>query len=300
MFKQVLKQASIATIASSVVSGKIPTTGTHHALLLHLKTSSGSLTRANAIADITNVTVRINGTPIIDASAQALLDIFKYYHDVFSATVSTNCTAEVLTAASGLVLPIWFDRGDLASDSERQLFALGMADVTSFTVDLTCGASVNTANHVGSVDLYSVVSPQTRKLGQHIRIARYSNTLGAATGSPQEISSLPKEADTGYLALHCYHATVQPSNIQVKIGGRAIYDSVPGDIAISIGSRAGRSPQTNYQHVDFALSRDIFNLGFLPMAGIQDFRLGVTYAADPSANPLIIYAERIHGLNVKQ
>lgn len=303
MFKQILKQASIATLASSPVSAKIPTFGTHHALFLRCRTSSGTLTRANVISDITNVIVRANGEQLISAKASDLLTINKYYNDYkaaigIAASDRTNADAFDLTATTGdFIIPIWFDRSDLATDAQRQLFSLGMKGVSSFTVDITCGALVNTANHVGMIDIHSLVSPQVKEIGQHVRIQSYPFTLGTGT-TDIEFATLPKEQNTGYLALHLHHATVAITKATVKLGGYNIIQEVPQSIQNAMGFMSGRQKQPLYSHIDFGLSRDVLGGGFLPMMGVQDFRLVVDFASDPSAGPLTVIAERIYNLNV--
>jgi hypothetical protein len=87
MLKQLIKQPDLRGIASgATATGEIPTNGTHYATYLRCLTAAGvALTRAQIVADIGDIIVRLNGEQIVEASATFLLDLQKYYGDCGNA-----------------------------------------------------------------------------------------------------------------------------------------------------------------------------------------------------------------------
>lgn len=278
MLTQLKKQANVRGIAANAVATcEIPTDGTHYAVYLFCKTVAGvPLTRAQMIADIGDIVLRINGDQIVEASITFLLDLQKYYGDAIGAGNVDG------------VIPIYFDYDHLATFAERSLFALGMAGIDSFTisVDITAIAQLS------SIEVYSDVTFEDRMLGQHKRISRYPQNY--ATIGVQEISTMPKHGDTvAYGALHIEDSAGTIDDVTVKIGGNDIFDEVPANINTVLQARGRRTRQTGYYHVDFAKNRAFQSLLF--MAGIKDFRQKITWST-AAPNNYNIYAEEIHGL----
>lgn len=286
MFKQILPQPNIQGIAAgAVATGNIPTTGTHYATFLYCLSGAGvPLTRAQMIADIGDIKIRINGELIVEASATFLLDLQKYYGDANVAAIAGNVDG---------VIPIFWTRPFYATESERSIFALGMEDVSSFQVDV----SVTAVAVLSTIQVYSQVTPERRRFGQHFRINRFPQAFGA-TGV-HEITTLPKEGnDVAYTVLHVGPgAAGSVSQATVKIGGNNVYENVSGGLAQVIGGTQRRAPQAGYHHIDFAVSNDLN--GMIPMAGVKDWRQQITWI---TAAPVTydIYTERIFGLKVAQ
>ena len=113
----------------------------------------------------------------------------------------------------------------------------------------------------------------------------------------EEISDFPSigRADIAYNSLHFKANGL--SDYTVKIGGNDIIKEITPEINTLLLKESGRTPQTGWNHVDFARSNDVLSGGFLPMAGIQDFRLQNNWGTAP--NGYTIYAIRIEGLGTK-
>jgi len=280
-FRQLKKQPNLRGIsASAVATGEIPTTGTHYATYLRCLDAGGvELTRAQIIADIGDLVVRINGEQIVEASATFLLDLQKYYGD---SKTAGNVNG---------IIPLFWERPGLATFQERALFALGMNNVQSFTIDVNVvGVAV-----LSSIEVYSLVTPERRNLGQHMRISRFPQSFGS-TGI-QEITSLPKEgASVAYSAMHIEESTGTIDDVTVKLGGNDIYDEVSANLNETMLKVSGRSPQTGYYHADFGISNDL--TGMIPMASVQDWRQQINWSG-LAPNNYNIYAERIFNLNTK-
>lgn len=284
MYKQILPQPNIQGIAAgAVATGNIPTSGTHYGTFFRCLTGAGvALTRAQIIADIGDIKVRINGEIVVDATATFLLDLQKYYGDTNVAAIAGNLDG---------IIPIFWTRPYFSTDSERSIFALGMENVSSFQIDV----QVVGVAQLSTIAVYSLVTPERRNLGQHIRINRFPQNF--ATTGVHEIVSLPKEGDdVAYTALHiCGQAAGSVSQTTVKIGGNNIYENVPGNLAQVISGPAGRAPQATYHHIDFSVSNDL--TGFIPMAGVKDWRQQITWITNAPV-AYNIYTERIFGLKV--
>lgn len=280
MFKPVIKQSNIRGIAAgALATGEIPTTGTHYAIYLRCLTAAGAeLTRAQIIADVGNIVVRINGKTKIEATATFLLDLQKYYGDKDSAGNDNG------------IIPIYLSRPNLPTDEERALYAWGMANVNSFTVDV----SVTAVAQLASIEVYSEVTNENRVLGQHLTITKFPQSF--ATTGQQEITTLPKDdAQSGYLAMHIEAGSGTFSKVTVKLGQTNIWEEIAVKLHDSLNKKSGRVPQTGYYHIPFDRSNALS--GFLPMASVKDFRQQITWITAAPGN-FNIYAERVEGLNV--
>lgn len=281
MLTQIKRQPSMLGIAAGNKAAiNVPTTGTHYALFLECLTGAGvALTRAQMIADIGDIVIRIDGTEILTASVTFLLDLQKYYGDALGAG-----------NVSGYI-PIYFAPMHLPSFAERSLFALGTNNIGVISVEV----NIIGVAQLATINVYSEVTPENRPLGQHIRIKRFPQVFGA-TGV-QEITTLPKEgADVAYKALHVeMPGAAVISAATVKIGGNAIVDQVAPGLNTVLLAKEFRTVQAHYYHIDFGKNRAMDT--YLPMAGVQDFRQQLTWAT-AAPNNYNIYAEEIWGLNV--
>ena len=281
MYHLLKKQPNIRGIAAAAVAtGEIPTSGTHYATYLRCLSAAGvPLTRAQMITDIGDIVVRIDGEQVVEASVTFLLDLQKYYGDAFGAGNVDG------------IIPIFWERPHLVSEQERGIFAIGMQDVDSFTIDVSIlGIAV-----LSSIEVLAEVTPEVRRFGQHVRISRFPQA-GLAAAGVQEITNLPKEGDrVAYLAMHIEEGASTIDLVTAKIGGNDIYDEVDPGLNAVLLARAKRALQAGYFPVDFSLSNDLS--GMIPMAKVQDFRQQITWAG--VAGNYSIYTERIFGLNIK-
>lgn len=276
MFKQFRKHSNLTGVSTdAIASGKIPTVGTLYAIWLLFNSSV-----ADIKSEIANISVKADGEELINATPTFLLDLEKYYGDAFGAGNVAG------------MLPIIFARPHLPSDSERALYAVGLADIDSLSIEVLCGTLVN----ISTCQVFAVMTPENRRLGQHIRIHKFPQNY--ATTGLQEISDLPRGgANEGYIAMHIEENTGTISKVTVKRGFYPIFDQVPVLMNDSYLVHNWRTKQSGYYHVDFAVSRDL--TGFVPMANVKDWRQEITWitAAPDNYN---IYTERVYGLNIKQ
>lgn len=280
MLTQLLKKANMQGIAAGAIStGVVPAEGTYYALYLFAKTAAGvALTRAQILADIGNIKALINGEEIVNCDVTVLLDLQKYYGDQIGAGNVDG------------VIPIYFQRPHLATDAERSLFALGMNNVNSFTIE----AQIKGVVALSSLEVFAEVTNEQRNLGQHVRLLKYPQVF--STTGDQEITTLPflNNPTKAYLALHVDDSAGTIAEVTVRVGGNAIFDRVGNNLNKVLLQKFLRNPQTGYYHVDFARSNDL--TGLLPMAGIKDFRQTINWSVLPGNYN--IFTETIHGLNV--
>ncbi len=284
MLTQLIKQSNVVGIAASTVAtARIPTTGTHYALILNCLQSGGTpVTIANIKTAITNMVLRHNGEQIMEMSSTVALDLQKYYFDSY-----TGGAANV----NGVV-PIPFAPYHFNNFEERRLFAVGTSDIQTMTLDITLSASLST---LSSIEVYSELSPEIRPRGQHIRIKKYPQSF--ATTGVQEIPTLPLEGPSvGYKALHIELGTGTgvAADVTLKVGNYAIHDQIKTAVNTVMCNFCRRTPQAAYSHVDLGKNNAITS--FLPMAGVQDFRLLINWTTSPTN--FNIFAEEIFGLNV--
>jgi hypothetical protein len=282
MYTQIIKQASAVGVASNTTAtARIPTSGTQYGVFLFCKQSGGAATPiANIKSSIGDITIYHNGEQIMLATATFFLDMQKYYFDALTGGASN---------VAGII-PIPFAPYHFNNFAERQLFAVGTANLQTITINISC----LTLSSLVSIDIYSEVDPSLRNRAQHIRIKRYPQSF--ATTGTHEIPTLPLEGATvGYKCLHIELGTNPGVSdyVTFKVGGFAIYDTVVTALNTVYSNFCGRTPQAAYTYVDFGKNNAITS--FLPMAGIQDIRLLVDWTTTPTSYN--VYAEEIFGLN---
>ena len=280
MMTQLLKKANMNGIAASAIAtGVVPAEGTYYALYLVAKSAAGVfLTRAQILTDIGNIKCLINGEEIVNCDVEVLLDIQKYYGDQVNAGNVDG------------VIPIYFQRPHLATDAERSLFALGMNNVSSFTIE----AAIDGVAVLATLEVFAELTNEVRNLGQHIRLLKYPQVF--STTGDQEVTTLPflNDPTKAYVTLHINDSAGTITEVTVRVGGNAIFDRINNNLNQVLLEKTLRNPQTGYYHVDFARSNDL--RGMLPMAGIKDFRQTINWSVLPGN--FNIYSETIHGLNV--
>lgn len=281
MMTQLLKKANMNGIAAgAIATGVVPAQGTYYSLFLVAKTALGvALTRAQILADIGNIKCLINGEEIVNCDVQVLLDLQKFYGDQIGAGNVDG------------IIPIYFQRPHLATDAERSVFALGMLNVNSFTIE----AGIDGVLQLSTLEIFAEVTNEARNLGQHIRLLKYPQVF--STTGEQEIATLPfiNAPDKAYVAMHIEAGAGTFKEVTVRVGGNAIFDRVGVNLDKVLLQKFLRNPQTGYYHVDFARSNDL--KGMLPMAGIKDFRQTINWITAAPGN-YNIFTETIHGLNV--
>jgi len=284
--KEIKKHANITGIAAgNIATGQVAVGRTYYGLYLRCLTAAGvELTRAQILADISDIIVRLDGEQIIVADATFLLDLQKYYGD-----------SDVAGNVDGII-PIPFTRRTLPSNLERMVLALG----TAFNKEgnpvksLEISVKVIGVAQLATIEVYSLSTEEKRKIGRHIRIKKFAQSF--ATTGEQEVNSLPLEGSSiGYLALHFTESAGQIDQLNVKVNSVDLYDEVPTNLQKVFLADRKRTKQAGYAYADFG-EKDTVN-SLLPMQNVQDFRVNLVWnpAAGAPGN-YAIYAEQIHGL----
>lgn len=282
MFPEMQKQANLPGIAAGApCTLALPCFGVHHGLYLMCRKAGGvPMTRAEIIADVGNITLRLRGEPKIEATATVLLDLFKYWWD-----------SEGAHTVAGLI-PIPFWRPNFQSAAERALISWGMGDVRSYTlqVDITAVATLV------MIEVWCEIENRVAPLGRHLCIGYHPQTF-AATGV-QDIIGLPKgDADVGIVAMHIGESSGDINSLTVKANGMDIIDEVSMEMNNHCLKKAGRTGQTDYYHADFAVIND--KTGYLESGPLKSFRVLPEWeAAGGAPGNFPIHIEEYRGLNV--
>lgn len=285
MFTQLIKQSNAIGVASNVTATvRIPTGGTHYAILLNfLGSAGGASSIANIKTSVTNFILRHNGEQVMEGSSTFFLDLQKYYFDAYTAGAAN---------VAGVV-PIVFAPYHFNNFSERQVFAVGTKDIQTMTLDIVCGTLAAGATGVTSIEVFSEVDPTVQNRNQYMKIKKFPQSY--ATTGEQEISTLPLEgASVAYKAFHIELGTNPgvASYTTLKVGNYAIHDQVKTAVNTVRCNFGRRTPQAAYTHLDLGCNNDI--LAFLPMAGVQDLRLLINWTTTPTS--FNVFAEQVCGL----
>ncbi len=275
---QVKKLGGMRGIAAgAVTTAEIPAKGTHYEIYLYAKTAGGvALTRAQIIADIGDIILRVNGVQKLELSATQLLDIQKLYGD-----------AEVAGNVDG-VIPIFLYPRQLPSWVEKSVFAYGMADVQSFTIDV----KITGVAQLSTLELWVATTDEVRPMGQHLMWRRFPQNF--PTTGLNEISSLLKDDPTmAYKALHVSFTAGAIQDASVKVDGVLIHDQIPPNLNQVINEASARKFQAAYYTFAFDKVNDLN--GMLKMNNVKDFRQQINWITAAPNNYNII-AEIVTGL----
>ena len=278
LLQKPVKQASIQGIAAGAkATGRIPTNGTIYILMLRcLKAAGVEMSRAEMVADIGNIIVRLNGKQVMEGTSTFFLDRQKYYGDCYGASAGN---------VNG-VIPIFLYLPHLESDPERRVLGYGMQDVEAFEIEVNITAVATLV----SMEVYTVGSDEVRPLGRHLRIRPFQQNFG--TTGLQEISTLPREkGNVDYVALHIEKSTGTIDKVTVKVNNNIVHDQVPPSLNQVMLAISQRIPQAAYYTVDFGRRNDLTSI--LPMAGVDDFRQEITWSAAAPVN-FKVYAEMLY------
>jgi len=256
MFPEMRKQANLPGIAAGAPCGlPLPPIGVHHGLYLMCRKAAGvPMTRAEIIADVGTITLRLRGEPKIEATATVLLDLFKYWFDSQGAH----------TVAGLIPIPFW--RPNLQSAAEKALISWGMDDVKSYTIEVDIVAVATLV----TIEIWCEIENRIAPLGRHLCIGYHPQTF-AATGV-QDIITLPHgDADAGILAMHIGESTGDINALTVKANGIDIIDEVSMEMNNHALKKAGRTGQTDYYHADFSVIND--RTGYLESGPLKSWRV---------------------------
>lgn len=281
MNTHIIKHQNISGIENAgKIAGSIPATGTHTALYLRcLDSSDVALTAAEIIADVGDIAIRVGGQTIIDADAQFLLDMQQYYGAYMDAMNVDG------------IIPAFYTRPYLPTPQEQVRTALGMIGEGSYTVELDLAA---TLTKLAKIEVFADKLPMEKHMGEHIVVRKIPQSHSVAAGLDQ-ITDLPdlKKKAKAYLALHAYCSTasVDFDHVTVQANSKDIYKSVPALLNQVRLNKAGRTPQTNYYHMDFALQNTIQSR--LRLGAITEFSQDIQFSGAGVPGNYTIFAEQL-------
>ena len=273
--------------AGDKVTIDLTAAGVHHALFLDFrKAAAATMTEAEIEADVGKILIKCDGEPKIEMNAAEAIDLWRYY----------NAQKGAHTIAS--VVPIWFNRlGSLNRLIDRQGFGYGMADIRSFT----CEIDITAVATLASITPRSYIEPDNnRRLGRHVCVRRLTDYFGS-TGVQQIDKKLPfGQADIGMLAMHFHQGAGAGVFTDVTIKASAgqgvdtdIYPEMNLALHNLLNHDNGRTIQTGWYHVDFALTNDA--TGYLPLGPLTNLRADIEWATNaPLSFPIL--CEEYRGL----
>ena len=260
--------------------------GVHHALYLDFrKAAAAVMTEAEIIADVGKILIKVDGEPKIELLASEAIALSKYYRDKDGANTMSS------------VLPIDFLRYNFNNLSDRQLMGYGMADVRSFT----CEIDITAVATLASITPRSYIEPDnSRKLGRHLCIRRLTDYFGS-TGIQQIDKKLPYgQPDVGMFAIHFHQGAGAGvfTSVTVKASaGKGVDSDIYPEMLKALHDQLlmdnGRTIQTGWYHVDFALTND--PTGYLPIGTLTNLRADIDWATNaPLSFPIL--CEEVRGL----
>jgi hypothetical protein len=266
-------QGTIAS--SSTVTNTIPTGGSIYGIYLRVRKGAGVASIAEIAADILRVQLRLDGEPILDASAAQIQALVNYLAGDIKGGAVTNG-----------ILPLYFAQAQMRGwEKGAALFRIGTANIAQITLDITFGAA---ALATTGIEVHVDRTDEVMPLGSHIRFLPYPQSF-AGTGA-YEISTLPKVPNSALLDLHTFAANI--SEVTVKLNNVPVHDQVSAELNNNLLERAGFTPQTNVYTVSQNRSRQ--SNDFLLFDGITDYRLVPTFTVAP--NNFTVMQRTIHSV----
>ncbi len=273
-----LKNAPMRGVAANgLATVEIPPVGTIYSVYLYCKAGAGTPTPvADIKTSLTNLEMKVDGKPVIQATPTFLLDLQKFYGD-------RNNAGNVAG-----VVPLFLARPNLVFPAAQSAFALGTRGVGAITLEVTCGAVLT---NLASIDVFVEASNEDRAPGSFLTILKYPQNF--ATTGEQEISTLPKEPGSGLLAMHVEKSTGTIDDMTVVMNRNEISTKVPTNLQKVILEKTGRVPQASYYHVAFDRMNELESRW--DMDGVNDFRTKITWSG-AAPNNYNIYLERVMNL----
>jgi len=280
-----VKEADLSGIGQDALATmEIGAKFNHHGLCLEFTDGGVVMTEAQIIADVESisVSVKVKGGQNIrllkDIPSHVIFDILNKYRE-------TSKSGYTYTG----VLYIPWTRPDLGTLVDPSALVLGMLDIDSYLLQ------VKFADVVLLCDKCTV-APEVdkgpaRPLGEHIRFERWERTH--AEISVEHVTELPfGEPNTAMLGYHIHDAVGVVDDVEVRCDGQVIHDPLTAEQNHLLLHRAGRTPITNYFHVDFN------RLGSALAVGVaKSFRQKFNWSTAPDAYD--VYTEMIYNLGAK-
>jgi len=276
-----VKEADLAGIGSDALcTMNIGTKFNHHGLMLNFRAAAAASTEAEIIAEIKTIslTVKIkqgsNIRLLKDIPTHVLFDILNKYKETSKSGY---------TYAGCLYIP--FTREDLGVLVDPNALVIGMRDIEHYILHVQCDTI---ATIVSCGVLPEIDKGAERPLGEHIRFDRWERAH--ATGDTENVTELPfGEPNTAMLAYHIHHTVGTLDSVEVRFDSELLHDPLDPAQNNLLLHRAGRTPVTNYMHVDFNRKGSA-----LPIGVAKSFRQKFNWSVAPTSYD--VYTEMIHNL----
>lgn len=254
----------------------IPRSGIYHGLFLVCrKAASALMTEAEIETDISNIRIRIDGDQKFDLTAAVLFDLHRYWFAKYGAyTIAGQ-------------IPIWLTRPHLQFAAERSLLAWGTKDVNSFTLEMDLAASLSA---LVTVELWAMVESGSRELGRHLCVSKNPRSY-AGTGIHQVSDMDYGDPDNLILVDHITEGSGTIDDVTVRLNKSDVNQEVPAALVAMLGRDVGRTVQSGYYSVDYAVFND--RAGYLPSGGLSNLQYDINFSVQP--DNFIIYREEIRG-----
>lgn len=274
MFRDLEQFADITpVVASGKATARLPAFGEYQAIHLQcLDSGAAAVSVANILADITNIKLTLNGTTAWEASAAALQKLYEAQYFKL---------ADVAPIAGVLTIPLANDF--LTKFADTRITGWGMANVDTFQLELTFGASVATATHISTIEVFVERVPTNAALGLHRRL--YTITRNFPSAGDQDITDIPFNTNELTAGLHLLYdgsaAVVNQLELKLNNDTRQIFTPL---IQRAVLEKRGRKfmvagAANDLFQIPFDLSND--GSGYLDHRLLEDMRILVNWSAAP-------------------
>jgi hypothetical protein len=237
--------------ASATRSILVPTGPTYKAFVFEPTIAGVAATIAQMRAQIELVKFKINGRPVYELSADAILDLNAFYG--------------FPVEDGALFVPLTFDWVRTVPAMEN--LAWGTRNVDSLAIDIKLAAGATIDAIVGN----ALMVPEARDLG--LILEAHTFTFATTGAGLFEISTLPK--GNGDL-FACHFETAVANKLELKLNGVSFRDGTDFVAKVLAKHYGERVPQTGYLHFDptaYGLMVD----DRIPLGNfVQDFRFILT------------------------
>ncbi|MEO0809646.1 MAG: hypothetical protein AAFW82_03210 [Pseudomonadota bacterium] len=289
MFNRYIQRLADVTpvAANGRATFDIPRDGMYHTLFLECVDSTGApVPVANILQDIGEITVKHDGTNVMQINSELIYKLYEYYYSRYN-----------VTRIDGL-LPLLFANEYFTDQAPADRTSVGFINTAAPQVEIEFGATVGTAGHTSNVRVRRDVRNISAGRGTYRKLLRYSRNQ--TSGGQYEIDDIPhvSSPNVGTIAHHIvYDGTAARINrVELLVNQTVILDVTP-QIMKFIIEQAGRKWQDDaVANSIFTLPYDLSNdpTGYLVHGGITDLRIRVDWTAAPGQ--FDVYAETYDGI----